>query len=94
MILVLTFATLAGGQSSNRIPTRGESIGFYPFTEENRRYHYRESSDFLNLRRWHGIIYYPLSAEPLQAFLAKVDLSQRASPTFSQMRIAVARILA
>ena len=48
-----------------------------------------EPSDFLNLRRWHGIIYYPSSVEPLLEFPAKVDLSQEASPTSAQMRIAV-----
>src|SRR5437667_12887655 len=85
MLLALTFAKLAGGQGSNRLRTCGESIGFCPFTEENRRYYFRESSDFLNLRRWHGIIYYPLSVESLQGFPTKVDLSQEASPALSQM---------
>ena len=66
LVLILIFATLAGGQGSNGIRTRGEPIGFHPFTEGNRRNYYRESSVFLNLRRWHGIIYYPLFVEPLQ----------------------------
>src|SRR6266516_8138421 len=89
MMLVLTFATLASGQGPNRLRTRRESIGLHLFTEENRRHYFRESSDFLDLRRWHGTIYYPLSVELLQGFPAKVALSQEASHALSQMRIAV-----
>jgi hypothetical protein len=80
MMLVLTFAKLAGGQGRNGTRACGWSIGFYPFAEGNRPYYCRESSVFLNLRRWHGIIYYPFSVESLRGFPAKVDLSQEAPP--------------
>src|SRR5437016_7336885 len=75
-VLVLIFATLAGGRGPNGIHTRGEPIGFHPFAEGNRRYLFQrlfccsESSPLA----WHYLL--PFICGIVTGFLTKSWLAE------------------